>query len=51
MTYNGFLEMIKDRAQERLGKLYNVSIENCWMGMRRPAHKDFSSCISEGISI
>lgn len=27
MTYNGFLEMIKDRAQERLGKLYNVSIE------------------------
>lgn len=27
MTYNGFLEMIKDRAQERLGKLYKVSIE------------------------
>lgn len=27
MTYDGFLEMIKDRAQERLGKLYKVSIE------------------------
>lgn len=27
MTYDEFLDMIKDRAQERLGKLYKVSIE------------------------
>lgn len=27
MTYDEFLDMIKDRAQERLGKLYKVSVE------------------------
>lgn len=27
MTYDEFLDMIKDRTQERLGKLYKVSIE------------------------
>lgn len=27
MTYDKFLDMIKDKAQERLGKLYKVSIE------------------------
>ncbi|MBT9776186.1 hypothetical protein GPL15_06660 [Clostridium sp. MCC353] len=27
MTYDEFLDMIKDRTQERLGKLYKVRIE------------------------